>query len=63
VPTGTVQFYDGATLLGTGTLGPTGLAAFTISTLGRGKHTITAVYSGDIDFLAVTSSALTQTMS
>jgi hypothetical protein len=63
VPTGTVQFYDAATLLGTGTLGPTGLATFTISTLARGKHTITAVYSGDIDFLAVTSSALTETMS
>ena len=43
--TGTVTFYDGASVLGTGTLdnGSATLAA----NLAEGTHTITAVYAGD----------------
>lgn len=43
---GTVGFYDGTTLLGTGTISGT-TASFTTSALGAGIHTITAQYSGD----------------
>lgn len=61
VPTGTVSFYDGATLLGTVTL-KAGVATFTISSLAIGPHSITAVYSGSANFATVISSALTQTV-
>ncbi len=60
-PTGTVTFYDGTTLLGTVTLA-TGNAGLSASTLAVGSHTITAVYSGDANFPAATSSPLTLTI-
>jgi len=47
VPTGTVVFKDGATVLGTSTVDATGTATFATSTLSVGSHTITATYSGD----------------
>jgi hypothetical protein len=63
LPTGSVQFFDGATSLGTGTIGGSGTAVATVtlsgvSSLGAGTHSITAVYSGDTEFNAVTSTAL-----
>ncbi|HEY1500091.1 MAG TPA: putative Ig domain-containing protein [Acidobacteriaceae bacterium] len=54
-PTGTVSFYDGATLLGAGTLaaGASGdVATFSTTTLASGSHTITAIYNGDTNFSA-----------
>ncbi|MFD1275556.1 Ig-like domain-containing protein [Streptomyces kaempferi] len=45
VPSGTVSFFDGATLLGTGTLAG-GVATFTTATLNAGSHPLTAVYGG-----------------
>jgi uncharacterized protein (TIGR03437 family) len=45
-PTGTVQFFDGTTLLGTGTLSQ-GRTTFTVVLQGAGNHGITATYSGD----------------
>ena len=60
-PTGTVSFMDGATQLGTGAIA-NGVAAFTTSTLAVGAHTITAVYTGDTNFITVTSSAQTETV-
>lgn len=42
---GSVSFFDGATLLGTGALGGTNTAAFSLSTLSLGAHTITARYA------------------
>jgi ELWxxDGT repeat protein len=58
-PSGTVTFKDGATTLGsTGTLDAgTHQATFTISSLGAGTHTITAVYGSDSNFQASTSSS------
>ena len=56
-PTGTVTFEEGATVLGTATLGTSGTATFSIATLGVGSHTITAVYGGDANF--ATSSGIT----
>jgi hypothetical protein len=60
-PTGTVDFYDGTTKLGTGTLAA-GVATYATSSLASGAHSITAVYSGDADFNPLTSTALTETL-
>jgi hypothetical protein len=59
---GTVTFYDGTTGLQTVSL-TNGIDTLTLSTLARGKHCITAVYSDDVQFLASTSSVLTETIS
>lgn len=48
-PTGTVQFFDGAKLLGSAALSGD-QAAYTTSLLGAGTHTITAQYGGDGTF-------------
>jgi predicted outer membrane repeat protein len=60
-PTGTIAFEDGATVLGSGIL-TAGVATFTTSSLAVGTHTIAAVYSGDANFAASSSAALTQTI-
>ncbi len=60
-PTGTVSFYDGSTLIGTGTV-VNGVATFTTSSLSVGDHTITAVYSGDDANDGSTSQSLDQTI-
>jgi autotransporter-associated beta strand protein len=54
-PTGTVTFAEGTNVLGVGTLNSTGTATFTTAALSQGTHTITAVYSGDTNFLGATS--------
>ncbi len=57
-PTGTVSFYDGSTLLGTGTLDNTGKATFSTSSLSPATtHTITATYSGDGTFAPSSTTA------
>ncbi len=58
-PTGTVQFFDGVTSLGTVALSGTS-AALTTSALAVGTHPITAVYSGDIDDPGSTSPSVSQ---
>ncbi len=60
-PTGTVAFMDGASLLGTSNLSA-GTAAFTTSSLATGPHSITAVYSGDAYFVAITSGAVSESI-
>src|SRR5262245_55239872 len=60
VPTGTVQFRDGAANLGAPVALTTGVATLVTSALAVGSHSLTAVYSGDDDFLASTSAAVTQ---
>ena len=54
-----VNFIEGSTVLGTGTLS-SGSAAFTTSTLPVGMSRITAVYGGDSNFAASTSKAVKQ---
>jgi autotransporter-associated beta strand protein len=64
LPTGAVEFFDGATDLGPGaSLDATGNSTFSISTLAVGGHSITAVYAGDADFKSSTSPNLAQTIS
>jgi sugar lactone lactonase YvrE/plastocyanin len=58
-PTGTVKFYNGAALIGTGTLaGGTTSAPFTFTT--AGTYSITAVYTGDNNTAGITSTILLQ---
>lgn len=59
-PTGSVQFFNGATLLGTGALNPSGVATLATTTLPLGDNSITAKYQGDVHFKAGTSPAFTQ---
>jgi Bacterial Ig-like domain (group 3) len=59
VPTGSVTFKAGVTTLGTGALSA-GKATFSISTLSKTSHGITAVYGGDTNFLGSTSPAIIQ---
>ena len=51
---GMVTFKDGAQALGTATVG-NGVAVFSTSALAAGNHSITAVYSGDINYSSATS--------
>jgi hypothetical protein len=57
----TVSFYDGSALIGKGFI-KAGIATYTMSTLARGSHSITAAYAGDQDYKACTSSVLTQSV-
>jgi cellulose 1,4-beta-cellobiosidase len=59
--TGSVQFKDGATLLGTVTA-TSGAASLVVSSLSVGTHSVTAVYSGDGNYNGSTSAALAQTV-
>jgi hypothetical protein len=58
-PAGTVQFYDGTTLLGSHGL-TSGVAALVTTKLATGTDSITAVYVASADYLTSTSSALSQ---
>jgi hypothetical protein len=58
VPTGTVTFKDGSTVLGSPALNASGVATFATTTLAVGSHTITAQYAGDANFPAAASSSL-----
>jgi hypothetical protein len=60
VPSGTVTFYDGGSILGESSLDGTGSATFSTSTLGLGTHSISAKYSGDSNFAPSTSLVLSQ---
>ncbi|MGA9332951.1 MAG: Ig-like domain-containing protein, partial [Rudaea sp.] len=59
-PTGTVNFLDGATNIGSGALDASGVATFSTSTLSVATHPITAVYAGDTNFQTSTSAAVSQ---
>jgi Bacterial Ig-like domain (group 3)/FG-GAP-like repeat/Abnormal spindle-like microcephaly-assoc'd, ASPM-SPD-2-Hydin len=60
-PAGSVNFFDGATLLGTGTLS-SGSTAFAGSFTTLGQHSVTAVYTGNANFGMSTSSAVVETI-
>jgi hypothetical protein len=59
--TGSVQFLDGGTLIGTAPV-VSGVASFSTSSLAHGVHSLTATYSGDATDTAATSGVLTQTV-
>jgi len=60
-PTGTVSFVDGQTQLASVSLAQ-GTATYTTSNLALGGHTITAVYSGDVNYVSLPSSPVTETV-
>lgn len=58
---GTVKFYDGTTLIGTGvaaTVGTTAVATATVTLTGAAPHLLTAVYTGNTLYETSTSPAL-----
>ena len=59
VPSGSVSFMEGVTVLGTSPLSA-GTASLSLSSLTVGSHTITANYSGDTSFVASVSAGVTQ---
>ena len=59
-PTGTVQFMDSTTILGASTLNVKAVADISTTALVLGTHIITALYSGDAQFVASSSPALIQ---
>ena len=61
IPTGTVTFFDGATALGSAPL-TYGQSVFKTSTLSGGSHSITAAYSGDVQFNPHNATPVTQTV-
>jgi unsaturated chondroitin disaccharide hydrolase len=61
IPTGTVTFKNGSTILATITLS-SGKAAYTTSTLTVESHSITAIYNGSGSYNLSTSAVLTQTV-
>lgn len=60
-PSGTVTFYDGATVLGSGAVAQ-GAAMYSTKSLTAGAHLITAVYSGDTNFAGSTSAQYVETV-
>jgi sugar lactone lactonase YvrE len=54
-PTGTVTLLDGTAPLLTSPVLPSGDSTFTTSSLAQGAHTLTAFYSGDVNFTHSTS--------
>ena len=62
IPTGTVTFYDGGADIGTVPLDAYGMASLTSSSLSLGSHTITAAYSGSVDYGASASASSTHTV-
>lgn len=58
-PTGSMNFYDGENLLGSGSISG-GQATYSTSALAVGSHQITAQYMGDSNFNSSTSAAIAQ---
>jgi hypothetical protein len=61
-PTGTVTFYDGATVLGPGALDASGHVTYTTATLTLGTHALTAVYAGNAIYPPSTSPVVSETI-
>ena len=59
-PTGTVEYFDGATEIGSAGLNGVPQAMFATSALAAGTHSITAMYQGDGTFAPSTSIAVSQ---
>jgi len=60
-PTGTVEFFDGSTLLGDGTVS-NGAATLNTTALSLGANSITATYEGDSNYVGSTAPAITVTV-
>jgi len=61
-PTGTVTFYNGATVLGTTTLNSSGVGMFSTASLAPGDYSVTASYGSDGNYGLSTSVAQSLTI-
>jgi len=61
-PTGTVQFFDNGSLLGTAPIAATELAQLTVLSMTVGSHVLTASYSGDANYTGSNASRFTETL-
>lgn len=62
IPTGTISLLDGKTTIGTLPVDGSGAASFSISSLTAGSHSLSASYSGDRNYLASSSAAVSETI-
>jgi hypothetical protein len=62
MPTGTVTFFDGSTVLGTAAVGSAGVATFSAASLSVGGHSVTASYAGDANSAASASPVFVETV-
>ena len=60
--TGTVTFLDGATMIGTATISPVGIATLSVSSLNVGIHTLNASYSGNANYVTSASAPISETL-
>jgi hypothetical protein len=60
-PTGTITFYNGSTVIGSGILA-SGTATLSTTTLPSGANNLTAVYGGDSNYTAGTSTPISVTV-
>ena len=60
MPTGTVSFYDGTSLLGNAALNGSGVAALSTTTVPVGANSILASYPGDTNYAASSSAVSVQ---
>jgi hypothetical protein len=63
IPTGVVNFNDGSTTIGSGTLNASGVATFSTSSLAVGTHSMVAAYLGDSNNPSANSPPLSQVVS
>ena len=61
-PTGTMTFFDGTTKLGAAVTISSGAASLATTFAAAGAHSITAQYSGDINYIPTTSPAVQETV-
>jgi len=61
-PLGTINFFSGTNVIGTGTVNSSGIAVLTTSNLQAGSYSITAVYSGNSRFAGSTSAVVPLTV-
>jgi len=63
IPSGSVAFSDGATVLGSANLDTSGAASLTVTSFAIGSHTLTASYAGNTSLQGSTSAAVVQVVS
>jgi hypothetical protein len=61
-PTGSINFLNGSTPLGTATLNASGVATLSTASLAAGTYSLTAQYTGNANFLSSNSAAVPVTV-
>ena len=61
IPTGTVTFYDGNNLIGTGPIGAKGTISYRVASIAKGPHIYKVSYAGSPNYSPATSSTCSVT--